>query len=405
MLASFRGARIGFVLSTAPVSGMPLAVDHSGEEAAGVIPSGEVITSRISFPASGSGDKLVPGGGTRSDRHKLAGMSALALSPFLREVAFAFCRYQGMHRQTRHTTLRFFRLFLVTTFFPLLLVLIYFPWATDAPLSAREQGDLQNFYADAYSKRDAVADDDENSSYVKIAQAAAEAQNVTANVKAFVEKYRLQDKKALDIGAGRGYLQDVVEDYTGLDISPSAMRFFHKRFVLGSATLMPLGTGEFDAAWSIWVLEHVPNPEAALAEMRRVVKNDGLLYLFPAWDCTPFAANGYNVRPYRDFGIVGKIEKASIPVQTITWGLANIPVRTLRIANRKVVSGPTKFRYRRLTPNYQQYWEADSDAVNSLDREETAMWFESRGDECLNCQTDEIGWVHSTGPLIVRIRK
>ena len=74
--------------------------------------------------------------------------------------------------------------------------------------------------------------------------------------------------------------------------------------------------GEFDVAWSIWVLEHVPNPEAALVEMRRVVKNDGLLYLFPAWDCTPFAASGYNVRPYSDFGVAGKLEKASMPLRT-----------------------------------------------------------------------------------------
>ncbi len=309
-----------------------------------------------------------------------------------------------MERRAQLLIVRFIRVFLVTTFFPLLLVSIYFPWATDAPLSAKEQSDLQSFYADAYSKREATADD-ENSSYVKIAKAAADAQNVTGNLKVFVDKFGLRDKKALDIGAGRGYLQDLVENYTGLDISPSAKRFFHKRFVLGSATLMPLGTGEFDVAWSIWVLEHVPNPEAALVEMRRVVKNDGLLYLFPAWDCTPFAASGYNVRPYSDFGVAGKLEKASMPLRTVTWGLANFPIRALRVANHKVAEGPTKFRYRRLTPNYKQYWEGDSDAVNSLDREETAMWFVSRGDECLNCQTGEIGWIHSTGPLVIRIRK
>jgi hypothetical protein len=40
----------------------------------------------------------------------------------------------------------------------------------------------------------------------------------------------------LEIGSGRGYLQDVAQNYTGLDISPSVARFYHKKFVLGSAT-------------------------------------------------------------------------------------------------------------------------------------------------------------------------
>ena len=97
------------------------------------------------------------------------------------------------------------------------------------------------------------------------------------------------DKKVLDIGAGRGYLQDVVIDYTGLDISPTAKRFFHKRFVHGSATLMPLNTNEFDGVWTIWVMEHVPNPQAALLEMRRVTKDGGYIFLAPQWDCTPWA--------------------------------------------------------------------------------------------------------------------
>lgn len=42
---------------------------------------------------------------------------------------------------------------------------------------------------------------------------------------------------------------------------------------------MPFEDGRFDAIWSVWVLEHVPNPEAALREMRRVVADRGLLFL------------------------------------------------------------------------------------------------------------------------------
>ena len=55
-----------------------------------------------------------------------------------------------------------------------------------------------------------------------------------------VQKYGLSDKRVLDVGSGDGSLQDLVTDYTGLDISESARRFYHKPFVAASATSMPL---------------------------------------------------------------------------------------------------------------------------------------------------------------------
>ena len=64
--------------------------------------------------------------------------------------------------------------------------------------------------------------------------------------------------------------------------------------------------------------------------------------------------------------------------------------------------GPTGLRYRRLTPNYEQYWVPDSDAVNSIDRYEAKLWFMSRGDECLNC---EDALLDSSSPLIIRVHK
>jgi len=282
------------------------------------------------------------------------------------------------------------------------LSILCFPYSSDAPLTAQEQADLWKFYAAAYQQ---PIDTSNDSEYTKIAKEAADKSDVTGALADFVGAFGLGNKKVLDIGAGRGYLQDVVADYTALDISPSVKRFFHKPFVLASATLMPFAADQFDAAWSVWVLEHVPNPEAALIEMRRVVKDGGLLYLAPAWDCKPWLADGYPVRPYSDFSLDGKILKASVPMQIYLWNISKAPVRLLLYANWKSTGGPTKLRYRRLTPNYDHYWMPDSDAVNQLDRYETALWFMSRGDECLNCQGALHGWFQENDQLIIRVHK
>ena len=297
------------------------------------------------------------------------------------------------------------RISLVALTLAIVMSLIYFPYSTDSPLSAAEQADLQKYYATAYQSPDASAEEKGDSDYVRMAKEMSEKADVLGNIQAFVKYFGLMDKKVLDIGAGRGYLQDVVNDYTALDISPTAKRFFHKRFVHGSATLLPLSTDEFDGAWTIWVFEHVPNPQAALVEMRRVTKDGGVLFLAPQWDCTPWAAQGYPVRPFSDFGWGGKLIKASIPFQRDFRCLSRPFIRLALYARWRAAGGPTRLHYSRLTPNYDRYWMSDSDAVNSLDQYETALWFLSRGDECLNCKGALHGLMLEDQPLLIKIHK
>jgi SAM-dependent methyltransferase len=185
----------------------------------------------------------------------------------------------------------------------------------------------------------------------------------------------------------------------------TARRYCRKRFVLGSATAMPFGDSEFDAVWSIWVLEHVPNPEQALCEIRRVVRPGGVVYLRPAWLCTPFAAQGCSVRPYSDFNWRGKITKATMPWRRAVQRFTLPVVRVARHVSWALSGGPSRLRDVRLTPNYEHYWEPDSDAVNSLDPFEVALWFRSRGDRCLSCPEGRAAYFEFPDALILQIQK
>jgi len=286
-----------------------------------------------------------------------------------------------------------------------LVAAVHFPYDVDAPLTQQQVDDARKYYTEAYQKpaTENQAASEYETEYIRMAAAAAKKFRIEEQVSAFVKRFNLSDQRVLEIGSGRGYLQDVAENYTGLDISPTVARFYHKKFVLGSATAMAFPDNSFDGIWSIWVYEHVPNPEQAFREARRVTRDNGVLFLLPEWNCTPWAAEGYEVRPYADFDLLGKIVKASIllrasPPFALTTLIPNRLVRDL-VAR----FGPTRLRYRRLNPNYSKYWVADSDAVNSIDVHEAWLWFRSRGDECLNC--DGASVFMPSMPLIIRVHK
>jgi SAM-dependent methyltransferase len=226
-------------------------------------------------------------------------------------------------------------------------------------------------------------------------------------VSRFVTNHQLQNKRILDVGSGRGYLQDIVADYTGLDLSPTVAPKYHKPFVVGSATKMPFPDNYFDAAWTVWVVEHIPEPEKAFAEMRRVVKPGGHLLLIVAWNCPTWLADGFEVRPYEDFTLAGKLVKASIPLRTtrVFDSAHHIPIRALRWAQYALSGGGTSLHFRALQPNYNIYWRPDSDAAISIDSYETMLWFQSRGDKCLNCDSRGSELLEAPKPLIIRVDK
>jgi SAM-dependent methyltransferase len=236
----------------------------------------------------------------------------------------------------------------------------------------------------------------------------AEKHDTYEKLQTFINRYQLHNKRCLEIGCGRGIFQELVEDYTGVDLSDTVHTYLHKPFYrCSSATQLPFADNEFDAIWTIYVLEHVPEPEKALMEMRRVLRPGGLLFLKPAWQCRPWATSGFSVRPYKDFDLKGKLIKASIPVRN------SILFRSLYIFPRRLVrclvyawgKSRTKFRYKLLNPNYDHYWQPDSDALNSMDPYEAILWFMSRGDTCLSYGKWFSSFFIRTGDMIFRIRK
>lgn len=220
----------------------------------------------------------------------------------------------------------------------------------------------------------------------------------------FIQDYGLAHKRVLEVGCGRGRFQHLVPNWFGIDLAEEAGREVRKPFAAATATALPFKGFSFDVVWSIHALEHVAGAEGALAEILRVLKPGGLAYLDPAWQCRPWAAGGYAVRPYSDFGFLGKLIKASIPLRdsVIFRALRLFPLRVSREVVWALFHRPTKLRYRRLRPNYEIFWCSDSDACNSIDPHEVALWFRTRGCSIENYATRFRQLFIRNGAIIIR---
>lgn len=87
----------------------------------------------------------------------------------------------------------------------------------------------------------------------------------------------------LDAGCGTGLnLRSLPEGSTGLDINPRNIAVIRTRLprheaVLGDIEAMPFADGTFQAVLCTEVLEHVPDPHRALAEIYRVLAIGGVV--------------------------------------------------------------------------------------------------------------------------------
>jgi SAM-dependent methyltransferase len=108
--------------------------------------------------------------------------------------------------------------------------------------------------------------------------------------------YRL-DGRLLDVGFGAGLLMQAARraswQVTGVEVSQSACQYVRGLgFEVSCGTLDEAGyeTGSFDVVTASEVLEHVPDPQAVLNEIGRILRPGGLL-----WGTTPHS-RGFSSR-------------------------------------------------------------------------------------------------------------
>lgn len=225
-------------------------------------------------------------------------------------------------------------------------------------------------------------------------------------LRSFVAEHAAAGKRCLEVGSGRGVFQDLVEDYTGVDLSESVASCYRKPFFSASAESLPFPDSNYDVVWSITVLEHIPNPEQALREIRRVLRTDGLLYLQPAWNCRSWICEGIPVRPYSTLTLRQKLVKFSLPVRDSLWFRAALalPRRLLR-SGIGGLKRTERLKFKRLPADYSTFWMVDSDACASIDPFDAIQWFRSQGDLVLSHPRWRDAFLSRSEPLIVKVRK
>lgn len=88
--------------------------------------------------------------------------------------------------------------------------------------------------------------------------------------------------RVLDIGCGIGDVLRLYPDSIGVDADPGCVSFCRSQglpCVLASADTLPFGDDSFDGVLLNNVLEHIERPEAVFGEVRRVLKQGGVLVL------------------------------------------------------------------------------------------------------------------------------
>lgn len=112
------------------------------------------------------------------------------------------------------------------------------------------------------------------------------------------------DGKILDIGCADGMFTKVILDKShakeivGIDVLENSVKWARKHwkkqkalhFEVGNAHKLRFRARTFNAVFALEMMEHIPDPDLALKEMRRVLKKDGYLVVLVPSDSKLFKA-------------------------------------------------------------------------------------------------------------------
>ena len=102
-------------------------------------------------------------------------------------------------------------------------------------------------------------------------------------VRRLIARYAVPGEGILDAGCGTGLnLRHLPVGSTGIDINPRNIALLRQRLpkhtvIEGDIEALPFADATFGTVLCTEVLEHVPDPAAALAEFQRVVRPGGIL--------------------------------------------------------------------------------------------------------------------------------
>lgn len=92
---------------------------------------------------------------------------------------------------------------------------------------------------------------------------------------------RLPRGRIVDVGCGIGHSYSLLSPRVtvGVDLHEPSLRGQQRETCVADMREMPFADDEFDGAIAVQSIEHVPDPEAAIAEMARVVRPGGVVVM------------------------------------------------------------------------------------------------------------------------------